>query len=577
MNAVSPQALRANADLLRYVGAHPEALLADLATALGRDRSNLVKTLATLEKQGLLQADAEIRLTDAGRAALADLPPGTDPFRDQMRRAADETDAEAAHGVRGLAEAGFALIPHALIQPDLLNPRRAFDDEALDALAASIAADGLLQNLVVRPAAPLEGFGQPMHRLVSGERRWRAINRLILAGEWPADRPLPCQIKAVDDAGHAVLAILENLQRVDLNPLEEARGFKRLVDDFGFKTVEIARRINGSQRLVQQRLQLLELPDAYQQQMADGRLSVDQARQVLANRPKPIDLSDAEKLLFLEICHHVASQPQEHGAPAFYSEAPIGAVGDDGGAERLETLRLITFRSDWDTAVEEVALQYDSRRAFEVLTGGDTLEVAAIDPALREWRKVAIAAAGPEDVGSMLGALEAGRYLTPWLNPPWAEDPARKAEKEAFARRQAEADEASKARKAKVAGFKDAARALERGLKKADFTTADGQLQAAIEGLDIALPLRFKNNLIEDGNGRTVATTPYLGVAEEVRAPLLRLIALAVNASLGFAKSTQAVADAANDAQSEALDPGGDEDGDVDGDDEFAGGDEGDE
>jgi ParB/RepB/Spo0J family partition protein len=212
-----------------------------------------------------------------------------------------------------IQRSGQAIVPWQLIVPDLLNPRKEFDQAVIEELADSIAEHGLMQNLVVRPLTALEGYGQPMHRLVAGERRWRAIGLLIKRGHFKDDHQVAVQIRDLTDEQHAVLALIENMQRKDLNPLEEADAFKRLTDEFGLKPSAIAKGINCTPRLVQQRLQLLQLTPDDRKLMAEGKLNVEQARQRVANYPKPFDFSPAEKLLLLEVMHHVATGSRRQG------------------------------------------------------------------------------------------------------------------------------------------------------------------------------------------------------------------------------------------------------------------------
>lgn len=154
------------------------------------------------------------------------------------------------------------------IRPNPRQPRRAIDQDALAELAASIRSVGLLQPVVVRPSG--EGF-----ELVAGERRWRA-SRLAGMTTIPA---------IVREAGDDVMlrdALIENLQRVDLNPLEEAAAFRQLVDDFGATHEEIAERVGKSRAAVTNALRLLALSPDVQQRIAAGTLSAAHGRAIAA-------------------------------------------------------------------------------------------------------------------------------------------------------------------------------------------------------------------------------------------------------------------------------------------------------
>ena len=400
---LTPQALRANAELIRRLHTGPLKLtVPELAEDLGRDKENLRKSLALLTTHGLVDMGPPIALTDLGREVHAALPPPP-----EAPAAAQANAVRAPVHVNDLE--GFAAIPHALIVPDVLNPRGAFDEEALDELAASIKADGLLQNLVVRPAAPMDGYGQPMHRLVAGERRWRAIARLIKAGDWPADRGVPCQIRDLDDNAHAVAALLENLQRQDLKPLEEARAFHRLVRDHGFKTADIAGRINASQRMVQQRLQLLELPEMQQSMVDEGLMTVEGARKWLAERPKPVELEPAQLFMLVEMARRIAAKVPIR--PWVRANADFSAL-HDGTAGELASLGCVGVLRSWNGECE---IQLTGIGVETVLKAVPTLYTDA----------GAFAAFRATHVDADTLAKAGDRFVTPWLNGPFTRDPVR--------------------------------------------------------------------------------------------------------------------------------------------------------
>lgn len=170
------------------------------------------------------------------------------------------------------------LIPLLDIHASPLNPRKTFDADAIAELAESIAAQGLLQNLVVTPG-PTKG----LYTIVAGERRFRALDDLRKANRLPADLAdgIPCRVVNVTPAEHLALAILENLQRQDVNPMEEADGFAQLqaMDPQKYTTAHIAQQIGTTQRHVQLRLQLVrDLTDETQGALRDGKISLATAR-----------------------------------------------------------------------------------------------------------------------------------------------------------------------------------------------------------------------------------------------------------------------------------------------------------
>lgn len=177
------------------------------------------------------------------------------------------------------------LVPLDLLTPSYLNPRRSIDDELLRELAASIEVNGLLQNLVAR-----RDTEQPLYWIVAGERRYRAITLLAKEGRMPdslADG-IPCRVIDVDDGDHLALALLENLQRVDVNPMDEAEGLARLIDldPATWTTRTIADRLGCSQRHVQQRLALVaRLSDDSKAALREGRITATQARTLTMAAP----------------------------------------------------------------------------------------------------------------------------------------------------------------------------------------------------------------------------------------------------------------------------------------------------
>jgi len=155
------------------------------------------------------------------------------------------------------------------IEPNRDQPRKVFDEDALSELADSIARHGILQPLLVRP---LSGGG---YRLIAGERRWRAAR---LAGLTEA----PVVVREMTDDEEAVFALVENLQREDLNPLEEATGFRTLMENFSLTQEEAAERVGKSRPAVANALRLLKLPEPIQQMVGGGELSAGHARALLS-------------------------------------------------------------------------------------------------------------------------------------------------------------------------------------------------------------------------------------------------------------------------------------------------------
>lgn len=165
--------------------------------------------------------------------------------------------------------AGVTTLPLREIEPDPDQPRKRFDEAALAELAASIQENGLLQPIAVRPK-PL-GAG---YLIIAGERRWRAA-RLAGLDEVPA------LIKDVTDEQAAALALIENLQREDLDPIEVAEGCRQLIEKYGLTQETAAKRLGKSRSAVTNSLRLLNLPDAVRAKVSDGSLSAGHAKALL--------------------------------------------------------------------------------------------------------------------------------------------------------------------------------------------------------------------------------------------------------------------------------------------------------
>jgi ParB family chromosome partitioning protein len=160
-------------------------------------------------------------------------------------------------------------VPVANIEPNPHQPRSSFDEAGLAELTASIREVGVLQPVLLRP---LPEAGR--YQLIAGERRWRASHRAGLDA-------IPAIVRDVDDLAVAEQALVENLHRQDLSPLDEAAGYRQLIDDFGLTHEEVARRVGKSRVTITNTLRLLQLPPSIQHLVADGRLSAGHARALL--------------------------------------------------------------------------------------------------------------------------------------------------------------------------------------------------------------------------------------------------------------------------------------------------------
>src|SRR5690606_24989463 len=162
-------------------------------------------------------------------------------------------------------------LPIDRIMPNPANPRAVFSQEDIEDLARSIEEHGIVQPVVVRPGA------NGTYEIIAGERRWRAAHRAGLTR-------IPVIIREVDDRTALELAIGENVQRSDLNALEEARGYERLIEEHGYTQLDLSKVIGKSRSHVANTLRLLKLPDSVQSMIQDGALSAGHARALVTAR-----------------------------------------------------------------------------------------------------------------------------------------------------------------------------------------------------------------------------------------------------------------------------------------------------
>lgn len=158
-----------------------------------------------------------------------------------------------------------------LIRPGKYQPRRRFDDEQLASLIDSVKTKGIIQPLVIRP---IELDGRQVYEIIAGERRWRAARTLGLA-------TVPVVIKNFDDKEALETAIIENIQRDDLTPIEEAEAYQRLMSEFNYTQEELARSIGKSRSHVANMLRLMNLPENIKELINEGKISAGHARTLI--------------------------------------------------------------------------------------------------------------------------------------------------------------------------------------------------------------------------------------------------------------------------------------------------------
>jgi ParB family chromosome partitioning protein len=169
------------------------------------------------------------------------------------------------------------------ITPSPFQPRRTFDEERIEELAASIRNQGIIQPLVVRARGD-------HYELIAGERRWRAAMKTGLSR-------VPVVVRIADDHEALQLALVENLQREDLNPIEEAAGYRRLQEEFHWSQEEMAEKVGKSRPAIANSLRLLALPAEVQQEVSAGNLPAGQARALLSLHTEPLILSACREVI----------------------------------------------------------------------------------------------------------------------------------------------------------------------------------------------------------------------------------------------------------------------------------------
>lgn len=170
-------------------------------------------------------------------------------------------------------------VPIEFVRANARNPRRHFNDIELDELAASVREHGIVQPILVRTIAEStlgQDLGGARYEIIAGERRWRAAQRAGM-------HEVPIVIREVEDRQALEIAIIENVQRTDLGPIEEATGYQQLIDEYDYSQAELAQVIGKSRSHVANTLRLLKLPDAIRDLLASGELSAGHARTLIGS------------------------------------------------------------------------------------------------------------------------------------------------------------------------------------------------------------------------------------------------------------------------------------------------------
>jgi ParB family chromosome partitioning protein len=306
------------------------------------------------------------RRTGLGRGIGALIPsgPATDASADQDRPVdvffGAEGDLVAVPGAR------LADLELTDIVPNAVQPRTEFDDDALHELTVSIREFGVLQPVVVRPR-PGAAEGEPQFELIMGERRFRASKA---AGK----TSIPAIVK--DTADEAMLrdALLENIHRAQLNPLEEASAYKQLLEDFGITQEQLAERIGRSRPQITNTIRLLKLPESIQTKVAAGVLSAGHARAILSVVDESGMRKLADKIINEDLSVRAAEAAAGLLAPPKKATKPVAGRRQDQLGElaerlgdKLDTRVKIALGASRGTITIDFASVADLRRIFTEL------------------------------------------------------------------------------------------------------------------------------------------------------------------------------------------------------------------
>jgi ParB family chromosome partitioning protein len=271
--------------------------------------------------------------------------------------------------VRTDARSVLQELPVAGIEPNPHQPRAQFDDEALASLGESIRALGVLQPILVRPV------GEDRYQLIAGERRWRAARRVGL-------QTIPALVKTVEDQGALEQALVENLHRQDLNPLEEAAAYQQLIEDFQLTHEQVAARVGKHRVTITNTLRLMQLPPAVQRLLKDSQLTAGHARALLGTPDRAFQEALARRVVTESLSVRQVEEAVKARSEVGAAEALAGAAGrararlPEPGLRELE--ELLASRLDTRVKVEmgprrgRVVIEFadleDLERIYRILT-----------------------------------------------------------------------------------------------------------------------------------------------------------------------------------------------------------------
>ena len=270
----------------------------------------------------------------------------------------------------------FRELPIASITPNRHQPRAHFDEESLVALTASVREVGVIQPVLVRPS------GDGSYELIAGERRWRAAKRAGLA-------TIPSLVRDADELAAVEQALVENLHREDLSPLEEAGAYQQLIEDFGLTHDELATRVGRSRVAITNTLRLFQLPPSIQRLVGEGRISAGHARALLGTPDRAFQEALAKRVVDEGLSVRAVEEAvrARQGAPERAPSDPkprLRAPGllelEELLSERLDTRVKVDMGARRGKVVIEFASLEDLERIYRLMTTAPSVEGDVTDP-----------------------------------------------------------------------------------------------------------------------------------------------------------------------------------------------------
>jgi ParB family chromosome partitioning protein len=288
-------------------------------------------------------------------------------------------------GLEDGEQTSYQELPIGAVSPNQHQPRTQFDEEALAALTASVRELGVLQPVLVRPT------GGGAYELIAGERRWRAAKRAGLS-------LIPAIVRTVDDTLSLEQALVENIQREDLNPLDEAAAYQQLLEDFHLTHDELASRVGKSRAAISNTLRLFQLPPTVQRLVAEGRLTAGHARALLTTPDRSYQEVLAQRIVTDGMSvRAVEEAARQHNTDQATPARPgPGTAGAGAGAEarRLRPPGLLELE-------ELLSAHLDTRVAISMggskgAKGRVTIEFATLEDLERIYRAMTPSQVAPD-------------------------------------------------------------------------------------------------------------------------------------------------------------------------------------